>query len=660
MAGDAGFTFGAGTGLVRAQSVALNDTHSFSPHLLNEFRFGISRFNINVTSIDYGSRLAETVGIPGVVISDTTTAMSQITFAGGGFRNVGANGNQPLITALDTFQYYDNLTWISGGHTVKGGGSFTQRRRNVYNVDNIVGTFQFNQNLTSNCTGIASGCAITPGTGFDGASFMLGFPSSETRTYQLGTVGERRPEFAVYIQDDWRVNRRLTLNVGLRYDLFVPYVEVYDRQSNFETSSGKFVLASEDATINGVKVGRRLQRTPTKDFAPRVGFAYDLRGNGRTLLRAGYGMFYNNPLTGTSSSKVSNPPFLLAQAFTTTLLPTLRLSAGLPPPPTVDPNRPPSGSTRSIFDIDFRDGRAQQWNFNVQQQFGKDYLVELAYVGSKGDHLVLKRDINVAPPTVGVTNSDVNRPYIRLSPLLRSLSQVQSRGWSKYHALQAKFSKRFSSGLVFMNSYTWGKTQDIVSDTEGATLNPYNFNYDRAVADFDIKHNFVSTVNYELPFGRGAGGVARTIVGGWQINMILLARTGLPFTVTQQQGMLSTGTGNRPNRIRSGKFDNPTPDRWWDTTAFSPTADNTGTYGNSGRNILRQPNQTNVDLSLIKNTRIGERFQHQFRVEAFNAFNHPQFGAPGRTLGASDQGVISSLLFNTPMRQVQLVMKLSF
>ncbi len=287
-------------------------------------------------------------------------------------------------------------------------------------------------------------------------------------------------------------------------------------------------------------------------------------------------------------------------------------------------------------------------------------------MGSRGSHLVLKQDINVARPVVGVSNSDVNRPYIAISPLLRSLSQVQSRGWSKYESLQAKLSKRFSSGLVFTNSYTFGKTLDIVSDTEGATLNPYDFNYDRAVADFDIKHNFISTVNYELPFGRshgfgsGASGVVKKIIGGWQLNMILLARTGLPFTVLQQQGVLSNGTGNRPNRIKSGVLDNPTIDRYWDTTAFVPTADNTGTYGNSGRNILRQPRQTNVDFSLIKNTRVFERFEHQFRVEAFNALNHPQFGAPGRTLGAADQGVISSLLFNTPMRQVQLAMKLSF
>jgi len=260
----------------------------------------------------------------------------------------------------------------------------------------------------------------------------------------------------------------------------------------------------------------------------------------------------------------------------------------------------------------------------------------------------------------------VNRPYIQADPLLRGLSQVQSRGYSIYHALQSKFTKRFSQGLTFVNSYTFGKNIDIVSDTEGATLNPYNFNYDRGVSDFDIKHNFTSAVNYVLPFGRGrklGGGMSAAgdkLAGGWQVNLIVLARTGLPFTVTQQQGLLSNGTGNRPNRVANGALDNPTPDRWYNLAAFVPTSDNTGTYGSSGRNILRQPGQVNADISIIKSTRFFERFEHQFRVELFNAFNHPQFGKPGSTLGAGDQGVISSLLFNTPMRQIQLAMKLSF
>ena len=226
-------------------------------------------------------------------------------------------------------------------------------------------------------------------------------------------------------------------------------------------------VASEDAVINGIEVGRALQTTPTKDFAPRFGFAYDLFGKGQTVLRGGYGIFWNNPLTGTSSQKPSNPPFLLSNSLSTTLLPTLRLSNGIPAPPPVDPNRAPSGTTRSIFDPEFKDGYAQQWNLNVSQQFGRNYALEVSYVGSKGTHLVVKQDINQAPPVVGVNNADVNRPFIKLAPGLRALSQVQSRGYSNHHAMLVKFSNRFSNGLLFVNSYTFGKTIDIVSDTEG-------------------------------------------------------------------------------------------------------------------------------------------------------------------------------------------------
>ncbi|MBI3473496.1 MAG: TonB-dependent receptor [Candidatus Solibacter usitatus] len=665
--GDAGVTFGAGTGLVRAQGLALNDTHTFSPRLLNEFRFGFSRFAIKLTSIDAGTNQAEKVGIPGINIRDSATAMSQITFTPGDIQNLGANGNQPLLTFLDTFQYFDNVTYVRGRHTIKTGFNFTRRRRNVFNADSILGTFNFQAPLTSNCAGIASGCTINPTTGFSAATFLLGYPTSIQRGLIDGVVGERRPEYGAYVQDDIRVSSRLTLNVGLRYDLFVPYVEVHDRQSNLDPATGKFILASPDAKLSdGRTIGRELQFTPKKDFAPRIGFAWDASGNGHTIVRGGYGIFWNNPMTGTSSQKSSNPPFLLSQSLTTSLLPALRLSAGLPPPPAVDPNRAPAGATRSIFDPNFKDGYAQQWNLNVQRAITSNYLLEVAYAGARGTHLVLKQDINQAPPVLGVTSQDVNRPYIRLSPLLRGLSQVQSRGYSSYHALQTKLTKRFSRGLMFIHSYTFGKTIDIVSDTEGATLNAYNFNQDKGLAQFDIRHNLTSSVNYELPFGKGqaiggsAGAVANKLIGGWQVNSILLVRSGLPFTVTQQQGLLSTGTGNRPNRIGTGKLDNPKTDRWFDLAAFAPTTDNTGAYGNSGRDILSQPRQFNLDFSVIKNTRFRERFEHQFRVELFNSLNHPQFAGPGSSIGTGSAGVISSLLFNTPMRQIQMAMKLRF
>jgi len=665
--GDAGFTFGAGNGLVRAQSLALNDTHTISPRWLNEFRFGFSRIGFKVTSIDAGANLAQKVGIPGVNIADTATAMSQITFAPAQeIRHLGANGNQPLLTFLDTFQWFDNVTHTRGAHTIKMGASLTRRRRNIFNVDTINGTFNFQSAITSNCGGVTGACTINPNTGFSFATFLLGYPTTITRGLQLGVTGERRPEYAAYVQDDWRVNSKLTVNLGLRYDLFMPYVEVNNRQSNFDTSTGKFVVASDDAVINGIKVGRALQTTPKRDFAPRFGFAYDVFGAGKTVVRGGYGIFWNNPLTGTSSSKPSNPPFLLSNALSTTLLPTLKLSNGVPAPPSVNPNAAPTGTTRSIFDPNFRDGYAQQWNLNLSQQLGKNYALELSYVGSKGTRLVVKQDINQAPPVVGVTNSNVNRPFIKLAPGLTALSQVQSRGYSNHNALLVKFSNRFSNGLAFVNSYTFGKTIDIVSDTEGATQNAYDFNRDRAVSDFDIKHNFTSSWSYDLPFGKGkllGGGInslADKFIGGWQLSGILLARSGLPFSVNQSTNVLSTGTNNRPNRIASGKLDNPTIDRWFDLNAFVVTADNTGTYGNSGRNILRGPRQVNVDLSLVKNTRFKERFEHQLKFEFFNAFNHAQFANPGNNIGTASAGVISSLLFGATARQIQVAMKLSF
>ncbi len=664
--GDAGTTFGAGSGLIRAQSLALNDTYTISPRWLNEFRFGASRISFKVSSIDAGTNLAQKVGIPGVNITDTATALSQIVFGPGDIRNLGANGNQPLLTFLDTFQFFDNITHTRGAHTIKMGANLTRRRRNIFNVDSIVGNFNFQPAITSNCGGSTVACTIDPNTGFSFASFVLGYPTSVTRGLQQGTIGERRPEYGAYIQDDWRFNSKLTVNIGLRYDLFVPYVEVYDRQANFDTTTGKFVVASDSATINGIKVGRQLQTTPKKDFAPRLGFAYDVFGKGRTVVRGGYGIFWNNPLTGTSSSKGINPPFLLSNALTTTLLPTLRLRDGIPAPPALNVNAAPAGATRSIFDPNFKDGYAQQWNLNISQQFGKSYALELTYVGSKGTHLVVKQDINQAPPVVGVSNSNTNRPFITLAPALRGLSQVQSRGYSNHNALLAKFSNRFSNGLMFVNSYTWGKTIDIVSDTEGATQNGYNFNRDRSHSDFDIKHTFTSSWTYDLPFGKGkliGGGVnplVNKFIGGWQLSGILLARSGLPFSVNQSQGVLSTGTGNRPNRIASGQLSNPTIDKWFDLSAFAVTTDNTGTYGNSGRNILRAPRQTNVDLSLVKVTRFRERFEHQLKFEFFNALNHAQFASPGNTIGTASAGVISSLLFGATARQIQVAMKLSF
>jgi len=662
--GDAGATFGAGDGNIKAQSLAFNDTHTIRSNWLNEFRFGWSSIKFLMTPIDYGTNPAQAVGIPGINLNQVTSAMTQLTFQN--IRNLGANGNQPLITNQNDFQIFDNATWIKGRHTLKTGGSITWRSREILNADSIVGVFNFNNNMTSNCAGQAAGCTVNSATGFDVASFMLGLVNTKNRNlFDANTYTEKRPEYAVYLQDDFRATSRLTLNLGLRWDVYPPWIEIDDRQSNFDETTGKFVVASEDAVIAGVKVGRYLQTYSKKDLGPRFGFAYDLRGNGKTLVRGGFGVFWNYTPGGTSSSKAQNPPFLQGTALTpspSAYGTNLLLKDGLPPPPGVDPNRPAAGNTRSIFDINFRDAYARQWNLNVQQSLSTNYMVEVAYAGSQGRQMLIKGDPNQARPVVGVTDANVNRPFAAISPQLRTIGQVQSRGTLDYHALLVKFQRRFADHFSFLNSYTWGKAIDLNSDNDGnVTLtNVYDPQYNRGPADYDITHTFSSSWIYELPWGR------EKLYGGWQLGGILLLRGGLPLTVTTAQGVQSTGTGNRPNRICNGNISNPTIDRWFDTSCFVPTTDTTGTYGDSGRGIIRGPGSFNIDASIIKNTKVG-RFATELRVEAFNLLNHPQFANPNTVIGNAAVGTISAMLSNpscslcgTTERQIQLGVKVKF
>lgn len=660
--GDAGATFGAGDGNIKAQSVAFNDTQTLSNSWLNEFRFGWSSIKFLMTPIDYGTNPATAVGLPGINISSVSSAMTQLAFQN--IRNLGANSNQPLITNQNDFQIFDNVTWLKGKHTVKAGGSLTLRSREILNADTIVGNFNFNNNMTSNCAGQAAGCSVNSATGFDVASFMLGLVNTKNRNlFDAGTYTEKRPEFSLYLQDDFRASSRLTMNLGLRWDVYPPWVEIKDRQSNFDITTGKFVVASDSATIEGKQVGRYLQTYSKRDIGPRFGFAYDVAGDGKTLVRGGFGVFWNFSPGGTSSSKAQNPPFLQATSLNanpTAYGSNLLLRDGLPAPPGVDPNRAPAGATRSVFDVDFRDAFARQWNINVQRGLGTNYLAEAAYVGSQGRQMVIKVDINQAPPVPGVTDSNVNRPFIALAPAVRGLSQSQSIGKVDYHGLLLKFQRRFADNFSFLNSYTFGKSMDYASDNEAGITNTYDLGYNWGPSDYDVRHTFSSSWIYELPLARDK------VYGGWQLGGILYLRGGLPLTITQTQGVQSTGTGNRPNRICDGKLANPTIDKWFDTACFVRTPDITGTYGDAGRGILRGPGSFNIDASLTKNTKIAG-VSTEFRVEAFNLLNHPQFAQPNTTFDNAAGGTISAMLSSpscslcgTTERQVQIGVKVKF
>ena len=590
--------------------------------------------------------------------------MSQIMFSNGGSRNLGANANQPLITNQNDFQFFDNVTRVMGKHSIRMGGSITHRSREILNADTIVGRFDFNQNQTSNCSGITSGCTVAANTGFDVASFLLGYSSAATRAlFDAGTYTEIRPEFAAYIQDDIRVTSRLTVNAGLRWDTYVPWVEVNNQQSNFDVTTGKFVVASDSATIGGVQVGRYLQTYSKADFGPRLGLAYDVTGNGRTVVRGGYGLFWNFTPGGTSSSKAQNPPFLQAQSNTTSLGTNIILAQGLAAPPGVDPNRVPAGSTRSAFLTDFRDAHAHNFNVNVQQQLGTNYMVEAAYSGSRTVNAALKIDLNQATPRVGISDQNINRPFAASAPALRTVGTLSSSGYVEYNGLLVKFQRRSANHISFMNSYTYGRAIDLNSDNDGTVTltNIFDPEYNRGPSDYDVRQTFSSNWIYELPWAAGKA------YGGWQVSGLLYLRSGLPITITQSQSMLSTGiTNNRPNTICDPVSSNPTIAQWFNTACFQQTADTTGTFGNTGRNTVRGPGQFNIDASVIKNTKIGP-VNSELRLEIFNILNHPQFGNPNGQLGNAAFGTISSMLSSpscatcgTTERQMQVAVKLKF
>jgi len=637
----------AGPTLQRSLGLHLNHVHVFSPSRLGEFKAGYSRFALASLPTNFGNSASQQLGIPGANIDDKTSGLVQVTVAG--FRDLGDSLWIPLIVVNNTFQYAANLSYTRLRHNVRFGADIRRRQLGLFQSPAPKGQFEFNSNFTNDPSGAA------PNSGSSLASLLLGLPAVTDRQHQVVVPGYRTTEFSAYVQDDWRIQPWLTFNIGVRYDLFTPFVEVADRASNIDFRTGRAIIAGQ----NGVSRSAGVEGDHN-NFAPRVGFAATITP--KTVIRGGYGIAYHPPLAG-SDILYRNPPFVsLYHIDATPLQPINRLSQGFPLPVPSDPNRPTGYLT--AIDFGLRTGYVQHYNLTLQREVMRSVIINVGYVAALARKQLYTPDVNLAPPGPG--DIEKRRPYATLIPTAGPIKLANSWGSGNYHSLQFTAERQFRHGLQFRAHYTWAHAIDdnqaIGTGKPSAGPSPQlitNRGLERGNSDIDLRHRLALLWNYALPLGSNLTGVPARIIRGWQVNGILRLQTGLPFSVFNASPLANTGGGDRPNRLCNGTLASGerTLQRYFNTSCFA--AQPLFQIGDAARNLLFAPSLKNLDFSVLKDFTVSERMRLQFRAEFFNLTNTPHFGLPNGALGSGSFGAISDTGTNTA-RQIQLALKLLF
>ncbi len=634
----------------RNQNAVLGYTHSFSANRINEFRVGFNRYATSHFANDFGIAENNQLGIVNGNLPGFPETFGIAQFSIPGFRDTGGPGWTNAQRIANSFQYTDSFTWILSRHTLKFGGDFRRIQSTLTNPQTQPrGLFEFNGNVTSNL-----GAA---GTGDPWASFLLGDPWHVARDVVNTRPGVRMFFSGLYAQDDYRITPKLTLNLGLRWDVFTRPVEKYNRQSNFDLATGLIDVASADNRGPNID-------TFMRGWGPRAGLAYS-PDNGRTAFRAAYGLSYFPDNFGATGGTLERnyPFFLITDLVTPTpYVPFRSVSEGLPgfTPVALQPQlQPPPGFAVWFVSKDFRQDMAQMWNASIQRKLPGQTMVEAAYVATRGTHLYRDLDLNVPLPGPGAI--DPRRPYYSLNPNIPSIHQRNGDGASSYQSAQFKAVKQAGHGLTLLAAYTVSKSIDNMN-----VLFPYLDSLNRGLSSnfksVDIPQNFVLSYVYELPFGRGRALLSQRsqlvdrLAGGWSVNGITTFRSGQPLAMGVASSLLNTGTGNRADITCSSVGRPKRLDEWFDTSCFASPAPYL--FGNSGVGHLRGPGVNNFDFSVSKDLRVDERRKVEFRAEFFNLFNHAIFGNPGTTLGTTSFGVISSTML--PSREVQMGLKLQF
>jgi len=603
----------------RQQSALLGHNHVLRPNLINEFRLSFSRHSLwQGPGFPHPNNVAETLGLRNI-LSRTAPAFNSIPVVNlTGFTGIG--GPALITQRVNNWDLVDNMTWIRSSHTLKFGVDLRRIQLDIRNIGPTAGSFNFQGTFTGNAIG----------------DYLLGIARTATGTAPPPPEGVNVSRiWQWFVQDDWKVTSNLTLSFGARYEYPEPWVNTRDRRSIFDPTfpggrliypdrAAYFVPGTGFVNADRPLASRGLTKPDKNNFAPRFGFAWRPFGNSRNSVRGSYGIFHEAPNSNNEALfGTFNFPHVLQHSLTNDVTrPTFTWSDTFP-------NEVQVGAVGfSSLAPDLPVGYMQQWSLNIQREITSGTAVELGYLGSKGTKLDWRnhanqavRDVDPARPTAIA----LRLPYPAFAP---GANTITRNGFSNYHGFIARLERSFSQGFSFLAAYTGSKAIDNssfagnIGSQPAEALNAYDRRSEKALSYFDVTHRLVLSSIWDLPIGRGK------ILGGWQLTSIVQFQSGNPWSVLIAGDWANVGTGGQ----RASLVGDPFPSgfskggpsrRRFDPAAFALPP--RGTFGNSGRNIIRDAGLNNFDLGLYKDIMIGEEIRIEFRAEAYNAWNHTQF-----------------------------------
>jgi hypothetical protein len=625
----------------RGQNLMIGETHTLGARWINEIRFGYNRVDNTTHHENIGRSINQTVGLPDFATRERDLGLSNISVTG--LSPLGDEQNNPQESVADSYQIQDTASFAQGDHFLEMGFDYRWIAQDAFRDVQSRGQINFtNAAYTQNAL----------------ADLLLGLPTFTGGAASDNPQALRTHATNLFVQDRWRPHRDLTVTLGLRYEVNEPAYDKFNAATLYDPATMSIVPVGTGGIPRG---GYDADKN---NFAPRLGIAWRPFGARRAVIRAGYGIYHDLAPLAPAQGIYFNPPFFNFQLFFPSQAAPITIDN--PWPAASQAPLPPSAIT---YDRNLRTAYAQQWNFTTQFELHREVVVEAGYQGTRGAKLIGARDINQAAPSPVM-------PNLRPVPFFQDINQTESSFNSIYHSLRWQLQCRLRGGLTGLFSYTWSKAIDNASNYFPSAVdanfpqNSNNLAAERALSNFDMRQRFSGSFVYELPFGEGKrfgrnlDGFAKAISSGWQINSVITLQTGQPFTVAlptefdnSNTGftILGFGAGDRPNVVGSARLDDPSPEMWFNTAAFALPP--FGTFGSSGRNVLPGPSLRNMNLSLLKDSKLGDKATLQFRAEMFNVFNTPNFEQPSIFFGTPAFGRVLSARDG---REIQFGLKLLF